>query len=360
MNYRDALLFAPGDLAEAGTKVIDIDLDQIISRIDIRFKTTKATQGMSLPSPANIAKIELVDGSRVLHSLSGYESQALAYYSRPGAVMDHGQHINGLSETDLYAIDFGRYLWDPLLAFDPTKFRNPQLKITWDEDLSDTSVSANELEVRAKIFDEKQVVPEGFLRAIEEIAYTGGANNSYETIKLAEDKVIRQILVRGYQDGYEPWYNLAEVRLDENNLQRIPFEFTNLEDYYRMMKAQWPLITLTVAVAPLTTGNIYYFPMTDYYAGIVLIGLGGAETAYINAASARGGKYALISSSNNNQLGLAHGYLPWHCVQFPMGLQDDIEDWYDPMGKSPKLRLRVASGGTGCDVAVVLEQLERY
>lgn len=360
MNYRHALLLAPEDLGAAGTKIIDIDVSKPISQIDIKFKTTKASEGMSAPGPANISKIELVSGSTPFHSLSGYENQALAYYNRPGRVMEHGQHTSTLSEVDLFVIDFGRFLWDEVLAFDPQRFTNPQLKITWDEDVADTSVTANELEVWAHIFDEKMVSPIGFLSAIEHYDYTCGSDNSYETIELPEDRPIRQILVRAYQDAYEPWYNIDEARFDEGTLDRIPWEYTNLEEYYRRMKAVTPPIRTNCQVNLAASARNFYFPQTDYWANVVLMGVAADVAPYVNAVSMRGGKAALIAGSAGQMIGVASGYLPWHCYQFPMGLQNVIEDWYDPVGKKPRLRLRASTGATSATGQVVLEELYRY
>ncbi len=360
MNYRQALLLSPQDLGSSGTKVVDIDIHRPISRILVKFKTTKATQGMAAPAPANIPKIELVDGSTPLHSLTGFENQALAYYNHKNISMEHGQHIATLSEVDMYHIDFGRYLWDRQLAFLPTKFINPQLKITWDEDVADTSVTENECEIWAYVFDQVEVAPIGFLSAIEHYAYTCGAENSYEEVEIPEDRVIRQILVRAYRDGYEPWAQIDEVRFDENSLERIPWEFTNLEEYYRWMKANTrPLIT-PLAVEPTTSARTYYVPQTDFWASVNLTPVATSSTVYIDGASMKGGKAALIASASAQMIGHAFGYLPWHCFQLPMGLPHMIDDWYNPKGKKPRLRLRAASSGTNGTAQVVLETLWKY
>jgi len=360
VNTRIAQLLAPEDLGAAGTKVIGIDIDQPISRILIRFTTTKSKQGMDAPAPANISRIEIVDGSAVIFSLTGYECQALAYYNHPGVTMEHGQHINALSETDLYMIDFGRELWDETLAFLASRFTNPQLRITWDEDVADTGVSANECEILAFIFDEKQISPTGFLSAQEWFDYTVGANNSFEPVRLPEDHIIRQVLVRAYRDGYEPWAQIDEIRLDENNLQRVPFEYTNLENYYRMMKDVWkPLNTPTVIF--ISTGSLnFYYPQTDFWMAPSLMLINVDGNLRINGLSAKGGKLPIIAPAAAQAVGQAFGYLPWHTFQFPMGTQDQIEDWYDPTGKRPRLRLRAASSGTSGTGQVVLEQYRRY
>lgn len=360
MNYRIAQLLAPEDLGATGTKVIDIDLDQPISQILIRFQTTKASQGMSAGAPANITKIEIVDGSTVLWSATGYECQAAAYYNRPGVSMEHGQHISTLSEADIYLITFGRWLWDEVLAFLPSRYRNPQLRVTFNEDVSDTSVTANELEVLAYIFDEKQISPIGFLSLQEWFDYTVGANNSYETVILPEDHVIRQILVRAYADGIEPWAQIKEARLDENNEQRIPWHYTSLENYYRAMKSEWPLIQTQIVLLSDTGGYNFYVPQTDYWSGVVGLGLSSTTEVYHDTVASKGGKISITGSGNVHFLGTSFGYLPWHCFQFPMGMKDRIEDWYDPRDQKPRLRLRAGSTGTSGTGQVVLEQLRRY
>ncbi|MCK9598667.1 MAG: hypothetical protein M0R06_06475 [Sphaerochaeta sp.] len=360
MKYREALLLPAEDVGEAGVKTIDIDIDKPISRIEITFKTTKASQGMSAGAPANIPKIQLVDGSKPLHSLSGYESQALAYYSRPGRVLDHGQHISTLSEVDIYPIDFGRWLWDPLLAFDPKRFSNPQLKIQYDEDVSDTSVTENALEVWAHIFDEKDVSPMGFLSAVEHHAYTCGSENSYEHVMLPEDRPIRQMLVRAYRDGYEPWTTIDEARLDEGSLDRIPWEYNDLEMFYRRMKAVWPMIVQQFSFIADTGALTFYVAPTDYYSGFLGAGLAATTELFHSGASSKGGKLGIDASANTNALGLVFGWLPWHCYQFPMGQKDDPDDWYDPAGKKPRLRLRAGSNGTNGTGNVILEQLWKY
>lgn len=360
MNYRYALLLSPEDLGGGGTKVIDIDVKKPISEIDIKFTVTKSANGMEAPGPANISAIELVDGSKVLHSLNGYENQALAYYSRRNIVLSHGQEIDGSSETELFKILFGRHLWDELLAFIPGNFVNPQLKITFDEDVSDTGVTANECEVWARIFDEKAITPIGFLSAIEHYQYTCGAANSYETISLPEDREFRQLLVRAYQDGYEPWYQIDEARLDEGTLDRIPFNFDDLETYYRVMKSVWPLLQIPLVGIASAAGQTFYVPVTDYWANILVTPNANAPDVYHAAASMRGGKASLVSAAATQFQGLAAGYLPWHTYQFPMGKLNDVDDWYNPAGKKPRLRLRAGTGGTSGTGEVVIEELFRY
>lgn len=360
MNYRTAQLLSPEDVGGSGTKVIDIDVQKPISRIDIRWQVTRGSTGMSAGGPADISKIELVDGSKRLVSGSGYELQALNYYNRPGVLMAHGQSLTGNSQVEIFSLDFGRHLWDELLAFNPAMFINPQLRITFDEDVSDTGVTVNEMEVLAHIFDEKEVSPLGFLSPIEHYDYTLGADNSYETIELPEDRPFRQMLVRAYQSGYEPWYSIDEARFDEGTLERIAWEYTSLENYVRRMKSVWPLIVYPFQARASAAGIIHYVPTTLYWSTFVGTQQSGTGNPYVSAGSGRGGKLTINAGSTIDCNCCVFGWLPWHCYQFPMGKPNDIDDWYNPAGKKPRLRLRASTGATSSTGQVLLEELYRY
>lgn len=363
MNYRIGLILAAKDMGAAGTETFDIKFKQPISRIELTFKTTKALHEMAAGGPANIPKIELVDGSKPLHSLTGYTNQALAYYSRGKVAMENGEHVATLNQVDTYAIDFGRFLHDPLLAFDPKRFDNPQLKVTWDENASDINVSVNALEIWAELFDEKTISPVGFLSAREIWSSAFGVENAYSEIDIPEDEVIRQILLRGYRDGYCPWSQVKAARLDENVEQRIPFDHTDLEMYFERMRSRWQMMEVPIVFETGTAGRLYYIPSTDYRATVLAIA--GNDTGYacIETAApfAAGGKVTLFSSLTYIQfMGVSKGYLPWHCFQFPMGKQDDPEDWFNPAGKKPRLRVRAADSGTSGTGTVVIETLHKY
>jgi hypothetical protein len=363
-KYRHAELMADQDMTSgAGTHVLNLDIDKPISRITVRFETHRVNESEAIGFPANIPKIELVDGSTVLHSLTGFENQALAYYSRPpGCVMDIGLHIVTLHMINFFALDFGRHLWDEMLAFEAKRFSNPQLKITYNEALCDTGAGENLLGISAEIFDEKPISPIGFLMPVEHYAYTAGAVNSYEQLDLPADRPIRQILVRAHQDGHEPYYCIQAIRMDEGTLDRIPFEETDLERYFYRMMGTWPKI-ITDFYAGITNGGsrTFYLPQTNYQASIAGIPIAGADAPYHTAAgNPAGGKFALTGSADKQWVGVAEGYLPWHTFQFPMGKLDQIDDWYDPTGKKPRLRIRAGGAATNPTVQVVLEELYKY
>lgn len=359
MKYRVAKILAEESLSASGTKTIDLNVGEPISRIDLRYQVTKSKNDMDGPPAKDITKIELVDGSDVLHTLSGYENQALCIYDRRVPTMNHGQLYNGNSQRSVYGIDFGRFLWDPMFAFLPNKFKNPQLKITYNTILSDTGATSPLLEVIAHLFDEKAVSPVGFLMSKELYNAACPASTAFDYVDLPTDYPIRQMLLRGYEDAKEPWQAILEARLDEENLKRIPFDW-DIEQYHQVMKGVWPVVTEQVIAVATTGGTPIYVTPTDYYA--VLLALAVVSDEPVNIPTwMPGGKFTALAATNASFAGIAYGYLPNHCIQFPFGLQDDPDDWYDVTKKgSVQLRIKGGLRGANAEYQIVLQQLRKY
>lgn len=360
MNYRIAKILAQEDLGAAGTKTIDINVADIISRISLRWQVTKSKDSMDSYPHKDIAKIELVDGSEVLHSLNGGQNQALAIYDRKCDSLNEGDRSINVAQVAHFGIDFGRFLFDPMLALDPKRFKNLQLKITWDEDVSDTGVTTNGLEVLADCFDEKIISPLGFLLAKEHYSYTPGAENSYEYIDLPTDRLLRKLLIQGYRTGgYEPWAQIKEAKLDEDNDKRIPFDW-DVENYTRMMKGVWRAIHEYIGAHCAVATQYLYLTPTDYCA-LFLNASGAHMTSYYDNVIKGGYTNWIEGTSRKYHQGFVVGWLPNHCIEFPFGDSMDMADWYDvtKVG-SLRLRLRAGSSGTSGNGAVILQQLRRY
>ncbi len=358
MNYRNTEILAAKTLTGEGTETIDLRVNKPISRLTFQWIVTKTQIAMNSYPHADITKIELVDGSDVLHSLNGGQNQAVCIFDRKIPTMNHGQYINANSQRSLYGIDFGRFLFDPLLALDPTKFNNLQLKVSFNSDLSDDGVASGTLQVWADVFDEKVVSPAGFLMTKEIFSRTPPASGYYY-IDLPKDHILRNLIVQGYRSAYEPWYQVSEARLSEDNDTRVPFDF-NIEVYYQLRKAVDTVLEEAVALeAGLTAGRAYYLTATDYWAALITVGQASTTPAGVGA-NGRGG-YHLLKDGSTQQQGVQRGWLPNHCVQFPFGDPKDLDDWYDitKLG-SLVLRLKAGTGAAATGtVAVILQQLRR-
>jgi len=359
MKYRTATVLSEKTLDDAGTEVIKLNIQDPISRILIGYRAKRVASAMTAHLLENVSKIELVDGSDVLFGMDGSELGALNIYDRRINSVMHSQTMGGTSMVAALSIDFGRFLFDPELAFDPKKFDNPMLKITYNRVAFDLECTHNYLTVIAECFDEKPVSPVGFLMSKEHWK-KNMSTDTYEYIDLPTDFPIRKMLVRGYYKGYEPWYTVAEARIDEDNEKRIPFVW-DIETYHKFRKAMdYPIIEgfHEHADAGGTWGPLYLTP-TDYLA----ISVGSLENNdwYWTSGNERGGKVNIRAGVAGSLGGLIFGWLPLSCVQFPFGDQTDLDDWYDVTLKG-NVRLRLKGGleatiGAG---SVVLQQLRRY
>ncbi|GAH88242.1 unnamed protein product, partial [marine sediment metagenome] len=83
MNYRRATLLAEKNLVGTGTEVMEIVTRQPISRIHLAWRVGRTvSEGMTSYPHTDIVRIEVVDGSDVLHSLDGGQNQAVCIYDR--------------------------------------------------------------------------------------------------------------------------------------------------------------------------------------------------------------------------------------------------------------------------------------
>ena len=339
MNYREADVLVEESVT-SGTKTVDIELTDVISRLLIRMKAQNGSDRCAQAAhPAKlVSKIELVDGSDVLYSLSGYEAMALNYYDN--LVTPDSEIIDGGSDWQHaeYLIDFGRFLNDPVLAFDPTKFVNPQLKITYDYQAVDDGAVAGKLLVKADIFDEKRPSPTGFLmnKDIETYTLSGAA---YKYVDIPRDYGFRKLLIRTYLTNKSFESEMDEIRLSEDIDKRIPID-TEVEPYIRKLCGTMPPMHEHFQTRLQTTVT-HTFVMPTYWPMVY-------GTGMLNYDVNRDGGYysgedqGMISATNMAfpYMGVCYGYVPHQTLAFMFGDQGDMADWYD-VTKLGSLRLRL-------------------
>lgn len=357
-KYRIATLQAE-TAGTAGTDVIPINIKEPISRIQIKLNILRGSSGMSTHPSADMTKIELVDGSDVLFSMTGAECQALCIYDRESGSMCKGNHINSNGEVSNYGLDFGRFLYDKMLALDPTKFDNLQLKITYTLTTCDTLGASGTIEVRAWVFDEEKITPSGFLMSKEIYSYTCGAENSYEYIDFPLDYPIRKLIFRAYRDDYQPCDQIKEFMIDENTGENIVMQW-GTETYLEFMRGgTWVPLYEQVQIFTSGASNFYTTP-TNFWCNFMWTNIGTTGKPYCNSYGA-GGKFYMVSDAAYSINGVASGYLPNHCFEVRFGDPQIIDDWYDTAGKKQvRLRLKAGSSTTNGTAQVVLQQYRTY
>lgn len=349
---------AESDLGASGTKIIDINIKDIISRISVKFYAKNVDVTILAHPAANVEKIELVDGSDVLFSLTGLQAQAFNFYGRGKVPFTYLEVRADGGQVAEYGLDFGRYLFDRVLAFDPTKFINPQLKITFDRTNSNAACTESNCEVLADIFDEDQPSPTGFLMQKEVYSYTVGTTG-YEYIDLPTDYITRQIFAKA---ALAPWGMTAifdAFKLSEDNDKRIPLNLDSDVLEKRAFEAYGPVEEWIKAVGAETPINFYGMP-TDGAFGIL-----SAEAILqdVMVFSQGGGQYTFTAAAADwRARAKVIGNCPHGTIPLLPKPGNEIADWYD-VTKLGSLKLRVDDSAPAADTytgEIMIEQYRPY
>jgi len=358
MNHRLASVLAEETIIPAATKVIDLDMDDVVSRIQINLEVQRDGTVLGDHPAAVVSNIELIDGSDVLFSMSGKECQALDYYQTGKMPFNAVTDQDGQDDIVVFNINFGRFLYDEILAFDPSKFRNPQLKITHNYQACGGTPGAARMEVRAFLFDEKVPTPVGFLMSKEHYQFTSGVENTYEYIDMPTDYTTRRYMIVGQRDGYFCQQVVNSLRLSEDNAKRIPYD-TSVWQLLKMLHQTYPRIEEYGHFTFSTTAKVIWAsPTQDIVVNAVGITPGNAAVPDTIPTKMPISLDAVVSEQGNAQIS---GYDPHSSFILPFGAPDNMDDWYD-VTKIGNLKLRLKAGSAGATgvVEVVTEQLRKY
>jgi len=361
MRQRIATLYAPQDPGADTTLVIDVKPKDIISAIDIFFRVTTATVSVMLDAvTACIPRIELVDGSDTILSLSGAELQAIGFYDR--LVMPHHEinlTIGGFFEIGLTHY-FGRYLWDKVFALDPTRFKNPQLRIQFVQAACNTAGDVVEMSVYAHCFGEGGPMPMGMLVNREINQHTMLAN-THRYPDLPTDRVIRKILLRGYSADHDPITLFETIKLSADGGAYIPIEI-HADMLERMLIQKYPRISEMYTMdAVVTAKTIHSALSSDQQISIAYdeaVAGAFAVPTWTGALLELAASVAVMQALNAE----VSGRMPANCFPLDFGVPDEPESWLQAQNFG-SLELDLLSTGdadVGDITHVVVQQVRPY
>lgn len=358
MKYRWSELLASETIAAAATKTIDIDLADPISRINV---LVKLTNNGSVPTdhPAKaISKLEVVDGSDVLFSLNGMEIQALNFYERRQPAFGELIYLNDVMTLLEFDINFGRWLWDPMLALDPRKFKNPQLRITHNLALGGSAPDSMDLRVRADLFDKKTITPVGFLTAKEHYSYAL-ASSGNEYVDLPTDYPVKMLMLMSRAASKAPHEQYNQIRLTEDQDKVVVAE-GYISDFTKVLAGMFPAFQERLYGGASAAGVAHFItPTLDCFPSL---NAEGTSAQIYAEAFVNGGTKTIHGDVTANFHGIYTGYCPHGAVAFPMGSPDDNEDWWD-VTQLGSARIKITAGSSveaSSTAQVVLQQLRRY
>jgi len=145
----------------------------------------------------HITKMEIIlNGATICKSLAGDLVQAIAFYDNGVSAPDIWRNYGAHEQTAYFLIDFGRYLYDPLLGLNLNKFKNAEIRITNDAAAA-TDLTAMTLSLLGFYMREGPASgPLGYLRTEEWREYTT-VQAAIEYLDLPTEHQIRRIILQG-------------------------------------------------------------------------------------------------------------------------------------------------------------------
>jgi len=360
MNYRFSKIFAEKSYAADATEIIDLNVVDPISQLIIACNPNYASAALSAHPIACLKKVELVDGSDVLMSLSGYEAEALDIYHSKKMRSNFNTQLGSMGVERFVHLNFGRKLWDKEFAFDPGKFKNPQLKISLDLDASGGGATSILLSVLAAMFDEKTISPTGFLMS-KEIKEYSMASGAHEYTDLPTDFPYRKLLIKALTHGAEPGAIIENIKLSEDQDKRIIFN-DEPENLLRTLAADNQELEEQIIFAATTSAKNVYTTVSARATAVIMDWAAAmASTGHTSYGSA-GGRMVAYAQAATNAIAHIRGWLPHGVYELPFGDQEDPEDWFDVMRVgSLKLDIKAFTGRSSSDVIqIFLQQLRNY
>lgn len=359
MNHRFVELLGLTGLVDEQIVEVDLDMADPVSALMLDLRVTHGVAASSTEHNLKcFKKIEIIDGSDVLFSLDGLETQALDIYDsgiHPRGGWFH--YLNGIESDAQVAISFGRHLWDEELAFDPKKFSNPKLKITFDLNLGGMVVDSGKLSVLGLLFDERAITPTGFLMTKEVKRWSKDANG-HEYTDMPTDYPYRKMFLQGRLAEYPPHRIFANIKLSSDQDKKVILnnEFRDLmfgigrENAY-IRETCNSAVSAALDVSHITPTMDVMSTATAWEAI-----LAAGDMATFNGD---GGYLQHIAAGVGKAVYNIGGWAPHGTLSIPFGLQAVIADWFDVRGIG-SLKLDVTSGNDDAVQKLFIQQYRMY
>lgn len=355
-NYREVELLAQKTVGDSGTETIDINVNEPITELSVKFGLTNDTaQADDVPPECAVSKIEIVDGGQVYVSINGRQATALAWYDK-GRWPAHWyeETLSGGQDVE-WPMQFGRFVGDEQFALSPSRLLNPQLKITWaKDDLHLTNVCT--LEVNAKLME--GVSPPSHALLTKDIRSWTTAAAGIEEIDLPTDHPYRRLYFG--LNAPASWFGAtwSNFRLECGVGKLIVFdkgvyEMLNLMDLI-WGKAEYTeyIIVDDSAYHQAHLGVCDHAVFTSMDSTIVALGsptLPGYVRTYARYITAG-------TAANDVKVNaLFRGLCPEYTYCYPFGRQDDPASWFQS-SKYGSIKLKITEGVASKSASVLVQQ----
>ncbi len=358
MKYRQEKLLAAESITTAQTRSIDIKIPDIISRITAKISLTNSSWTPTGHPACAMVNMSLVDGGKILHSLRGKYTRAVAHYGAKKAPFAYANYTDNGVANVVFPIYFGRRLWDPELALDPKRFTNLQLKMQHNYALGGAVPDAATLEVWADMFDEAPPSPMGYLSA-QSLWAKPYVASTHDYPNLPMDAPIRFIYVAAASDVEEPDINIANVKITERAGKTIIYD-ADMLGHLQNIEALWQAYEEWLEGRPVTTTDTTFYQAAQKDV-IYALAISQDSTSYANQVWTGGGIRKIYAGSVATLMARASGRCPHGVIPFPMGDPDEIDSWWKVSKEmAPRIDITTGAGSTACQYELLVEQMQKY
>jgi len=368
MLYRNIELYHELGLDDTGTKIIDLRTTDPVSAIRLDFKGSNgATSNKENWLNDVVTKIEIVDGSDQLLSLSMKEAQALQFYNTGKTPYMRCEERGGGSYNEQVLLQFGRFLWDPEYYLDLAKFTNPQLKISTDEDairaMGDAGYVSGSLKctINLHTIQEGAEAAKGFMMQKETYSFTTAASGD-EHIDMPRDYPYVGLLLRAYKSGNDISENISELKFSCDAGRFVPID-KKVSDIYRMNEEDLGPVELRMQLYRKDGETVHHPLQQDPVATLQ----GDEHNNLYQCIYQWSGQFELHIEDDTGAAvtteewirAVIKGSCLHSTVYLPFGLLSDPATYFDPKAWSD-IDLVLTQAAADATAQVVLQQLRSY
>lgn len=367
MRKRDAVLvYEETQSSDASTKTIDLDIVDPVSAFYLEFDATNSTDDNEDNFISDvITKVEIVDGSDVLYSLPYDMLEAIYFYKlKKCPTMFPSEWIGGHQRHGCLLM-FGRYLWDPEYAIDFARFKNPQMKITWNlaavRAVGTTGFATGTLKISvvAKIMEDVPG-PGKYLMSKQLDEWTNGTSGE-ERKELPTDHTYRMLMIRAWVEGSDIDEVISQVKITADADKYIA-----LNRYVKQMDAEalaefGPFAykhdvhrggSVTIRVIP--NKEPHYTPYCQDPGQPKEFVLWAQWSSNVNMEVYTGA--GVLDGTDRDITGWVMGHAIHATLPVLLGDMDKPDSWFDPTPYR-KLEAVITNGGTAGTCEIIAEQV---
>jgi hypothetical protein len=363
-NYRDFYLAQNSSVGDSGSFVWALPIGVKIQDIRVIYSSTNGATSNTLGKlNAMVTKVEVLNGSDILASLSGREAQALYAFNGRG---DYGKlppkTLTAAAAgvvTEEFPILFGRFFRDPNYYLDTSRYSSPQIRLTHAMTISATAgfaTGTTQVTIILRIIDSGANPYAGFVMNKEVEQWTT-LSSGIDPTYLPLDWPYLGIMVQGLYTGTAAPSVITNLEVMVNLGQYIPYNSPGT-DIASMNQEQFG--TFFETFVPLSDTTFTWLSDLYYKTGAVFDIAGATGKGNISSVTGESivGTFTTGQGAGTMRV-RAEGLCPHGSFWLPFGDGDTPADWLNPANGITDIRLLKTQGAASGDGRVVISQLRQ-